>query len=223
MTFAIAALHLLRNTRPSTRSPYCFSIVKNSTFMSEELIILEFTSAKMWNAWVTKNHAKSPGVWVRLGRKGCSRPLMQHPQGLEVALCWGWIDATRNGESEETWLQRFTPRGKKSIWSKINRAKALALIEEGRMEAAGLQEVERAQADGRWEAAYDSHRTSTVPEDFEKALSESAAAREFFGTLNAANRYALLWRLQTTKTVITRKKKIGLFIGMLERKETFHP
>jgi uncharacterized protein YdeI (YjbR/CyaY-like superfamily) len=184
--------------------------------------ILQFPNRTAWAKWLAKNHAKSDGQWVRLAKKNCPVPLLVYADALEVALCYGWIDAQKKGESEMAWLQRFTPRGKKSIWSKINRTKALVLIESGDMQPAGLREVERAQADGRWDAAYDSHRTATVPEDLKFALDASPSARDFFGTLNAANRYAILWRLQTTKTQVTRVKRIRQIVEMLERHEKFH-
>jgi uncharacterized protein YdeI (YjbR/CyaY-like superfamily) len=185
--------------------------------------ILQFHDRKTWAAWLKENHAKSTGQWVRLAKKASTVPLLAYADALEVALCWGWIDAQKRGESEIAWLQRFTPRAKKSIWSKMNRAKAIALMESGQMRAAGLREVERAKADGRWEAAYDSHRTATVPEDLQAALEESPQAQAFFATLNSANRYAILFRVQTTKTAVTRAKRIRQFVEMLEKHEVFHP
>jgi len=192
--------------------------------MAENIVVLEFRTSKEWIGWLAKNHAVSTGEWVRLAKKGCSRPMLGYKEALEAALCQGWIDAQTRGESETAWLKRFTPRGKKSIWSKINCAHALRLIEAGRMEPAGLEEVERAKADGRWAAAYDGPRTATVPEDLAAALAgASGEARAFFGELKSNNRYAILWRIQTTKTATTRAKRIGQMIEMLERKETFHP
>lgn len=185
--------------------------------------VLEFASAEDWVNWLGKNHSVSAGVWIRLAKKACPRPLMAHPEALDVALCHGWIDAQKKGESETTWLQRFTPRAKKSLWSKINCSKALALIESGRMQPAGMSEVERARADGRWDLAYDSHRTATVPEDLQTALNASPKAQAFFAMLNAANRYAILWRIQTAKMEATRIKRIGRIVEMLEKGETFHP
>jgi uncharacterized protein YdeI (YjbR/CyaY-like superfamily) len=191
--------------------------------LSSDDSILQFASRGDWLAWLEENHAKSSGVWVRMGRKSSSVPLLVHAEALEVALCYGWIDAQKKGETDSSWLQRFTPRAKKSIWSKINCAKALALIEAGGMQPAGLREVERAKADGRWDAAYDSHRTATVPADLQIALDGSPSGQAFFDTLNSANRYAILWRLQTTKTAVTRARKIIQFVEMLERREKFHP
>jgi uncharacterized protein YdeI (YjbR/CyaY-like superfamily) len=191
--------------------------------MKENVDILEFATTEDWVRWLSKNHETSTGVWVRLAKKACPKPMLTHPQALDAALCHGWIDAHKKGESETTWLQRFTPRAKKSIWSKINCAKALALIDAGEMRAAGLREVERAKADGRWDAAYDSHRTITVPDDLQTALDASSAAQTFFTTLNSTNRYAILWRIQTTKTATTRTKRIAQIIEMLENGKTYHP
>jgi uncharacterized protein YdeI (YjbR/CyaY-like superfamily) len=191
--------------------------------MTEISTILEFPDEKTWIAWLVENHATSTGVWVRLARKSHAEPLLRHPEALEAALCHGWIDAQKKGETATTWLQRFTPRAKKSIWSKINCAKALALIEEGRMHPAGEREVERAKTDGRWDAAYDSHSTATVPPDLQAAFDATPTAAAFFKTVNSSNRYAVLWRIQTTKTAATRAKRIRELVAMLERKEVFHP
>jgi uncharacterized protein YdeI (YjbR/CyaY-like superfamily) len=144
-------------------------------------------------------------------------------EALEEALCYGWIDALKRGESEAAWLQRFTPRGARSIWSKINRQKALALIETGQMKPAGLREVERARSDGRWEQAYDGARTAEVPPDLEAALTASPRARQFFETLDGANRYAILWRLQTAKKPDTRASRLAKFVEMLTNSEKIHP
>ena len=140
-----------------------------------------------------------------------------------MALCYGWIDGQKKSYDDSSWLQKWTPRGAKSIWSKINRDKALKLIERGEMKPAGLAEVERARQDGRWEAAYDSHSTATVPSDFQAALDDNAEAGAFFASLNSTNRYAILFRIQTAKKAETRAKRIREFIAMLERHEKLHP
>jgi uncharacterized protein YdeI (YjbR/CyaY-like superfamily) len=145
-----------------------------------------------------------------------------YAEALEEALCYGWIDGQKRPESEEAWLQRFVPRSPKSIWSKINREKAKALIANGKMKAAGLAAVEAAKKDGRWEAAYDSPKTSTVPEDFQSALNASKSERKFFESLDGANRYALLFRIQTVKKPETRARKTREFVEMLERGERIH-
>jgi uncharacterized protein YdeI (YjbR/CyaY-like superfamily) len=181
-----------------------------------------FSSQQAWTKWIENNHSKSAGVWMRLAKKGSSTKSITYPEALDVALCYGWIDAQKRGETAETWLQRFTPRGKRSIWSKINREKALALIEAGRMQAAGLEEVERAKKDGRWEAAYAGQRTIEVPDDLQAALKQNPGAEAFFKTLNSQNRYAVLWRIHTARKAETRSKRIAQFVEMLARGETFH-
>jgi uncharacterized protein YdeI (YjbR/CyaY-like superfamily) len=191
--------------------------------MKDIVDILEFGSTEEWVHWLSKNHEHSPGVWVRLAKKPCPTPMLAHPEALDAALCHGWIDAHKKGESETTWLQRFTPRAKKSLWSKINCTKALALIDAGMMQPAGIREVERAKADGRWAAAYDSFRTAEVSDDLQAALDASPKAQAFFKTLNSTNRYSILWRVQTAKTAATRSKRIGQMIEILEDGKMFHP
>jgi len=181
-----------------------------------------FASRDAWRAWLEASHASSRGLWLRLAKKGAGTPSVTYPEALEVALCFGWIDGQKKGDGPEWWLQRFTPRGARSIWSKINRAKAEALIASGAMREAGLHEVERAKADGRWDAAYDSPSHAKVPEDLEAALAKSAKARASFATLDATNRYAILHRLQTAKKPETRARRIEQFVAMLERGETLH-
>jgi uncharacterized protein YdeI (YjbR/CyaY-like superfamily) len=195
---------------------------KSSATAVGNVPIRTFKDAKAWESWLAKNQTAADGIWIRLAKKTSGTKSITYPEAVEVALCYGWIDAQKRGESEAAWLQRFMPRAKKSIWSKINREKALALVAGGRMKPAGLDEVERAKQDGRWEAAYDSARTATVPADFEQELKKSPRAREFFETLNAANRYAIIWRLQTAKKADTRAKRMRSFIEMLEKGETIH-
>lgn len=182
-----------------------------------------FEQQKDWTAWLKKNHGKSAGVWLRLAKKGAGQASVSYQEALESALCYGWIDGQKKGDDENYWLQKFTPRSARSIWSKINRDKALLLAESGRMAPAGLKEIERAKADGRWEAAYDSASKSTVPADFQAALDASPRALAFFSTLDSGNRYALLFRIQTAKKPETRAKRIQDFTQMLERHEKFHP
>jgi uncharacterized protein YdeI (YjbR/CyaY-like superfamily) len=191
--------------------------------MKDIVDILEFGSTEEWVHWLSQNHLNSPGVWVRLAKKSCPKPMLAHPEALDAALCHGWIDAHKKGESETTWLQRFTPRAKKSLWSKINCTKALAMMDSGRMQPAGIREVERAKADGRWDAAYDSFRTAEVSVDLQAALDASPKAKAFFKTLNSTNRYSILWRVQTAKTAATRSKRIAQMIEMLEDGKMFHP
>ena len=188
-----------------------------------ELPQIAFPSQKDWEKWLKANHSKSPGIWLQFAKKASGTPSVTYPEAIEVALCYGWIDGQKRSHSNAAWLQKFTPRGKKSIWSKINREKALALIENGRMKPTGLAEVERAKQDGRWEKAYDSPGNATVPPDLQTALNKNPKAKAFFATLEGRNRYAILWRIQTAKKAETRTKRIALFIDMLERGEKIHP
>jgi uncharacterized protein YdeI (YjbR/CyaY-like superfamily) len=188
-----------------------------------ELPITLFKDAKAWDAWLKKRGDTSPGVWLRLAKKSAKLKSLSYAEALDVALCYGWIDGQKNSHDEESWLQKFTPRGSRSIWSRINRAKALELIEQGRMRPAGLAAIEQAKANGQWEGAYDSHRTSTPPHDFLEALGRRPRAKAFFATLNAANRYAILWRIQTAKKPETRQKRIATFVQMLEDHKKLHP
>jgi len=192
------------------------------TALGEGARIRAFRNREAWQNWLDKNHRSSAGTWIRLAKKGSENPSVTYPEALEVALCYGWIDAQKRAESESAWLQRFMPRKPRSIWSKINREKALALIESGKMKPAGLEEVDRAKKDGRWESAYDSPKAATVDPDFQKALSKNPRAKAFFEAVNATNRYAILWRIQTAKKPETRAKRIRAFIEMLEKGETIH-
>jgi uncharacterized protein YdeI (YjbR/CyaY-like superfamily) len=160
---------------------------------------------------------------MRIARKGGETASVSYAEAVEVALAWGWIDGQKGGGDATAWLQRFAPRKPRSIWSKINRDKALALIASGRMQPAGRAEVERAQKDGRWADAYDSPRTAEVPEDLARALARNAKARAAFATLNGANRYAILWRVQTAKKPETRARRIADLVAMLARGEKLHP
>ena len=182
-----------------------------------------FASQHAWERWLRTHHRASPGVWVLLAKTASATASVTYAEAVEVALCYGWIDGQKRSHSAEAWLQKFTPRGKKSIWSKINRAKALALVKTGRMQPAGLEEMTRAKQDGRWEQAYDSPGTATVPADLQAALNASARAKSFFAALDSANRYAVLWRVQTAKKAETRAKRIAQFVAMLERGEKLHP
>ena len=182
-----------------------------------------FPNQKAWEAWLRTNHATSAGVWLRLAKKGSPVQSVSYAEALEAALCYGWIDAQKKPESEHAWLQRFTLRRPKSIWSKVNREKAAALIKAGRMRPAGLDQVARAKQDGRWDAAYDSPANAEVPDDLAAALDRNAPAKAFFQTLDRANRYAVLWRIQTVKKAETRARRIREFVAMLERHEKLHP
>lgn len=186
---------------------------------STELPIQPFAGKKKWADWLAKQHAKSPGVWLKLAKKGSAISSVTYEEALEVALCYGWIDGQKKGFDDQYWLQKFTPRGPKSIWSKINTEKAERLIANSEMQPAGLQAVEAAKRDGRWAAAYASQKNITIPEDFRSVLDRNPKAREFFETLKSAERYSFLFRIQTAKKPETRAKRIRQFIGMLEKGE----
>lgn len=187
------------------------------------LDVVAFASKREWETWLRRNHAKVDGVWIKFAKKKSGLPTVTYDEALEVALCYGWIDGQSKGLDETHHLQRWTPRRAKSVWSKINRENALRLIAEGKMKPAGLREVERAKADGRWDAAYDSPSQATVPDDLAKALNKNAKARKFFETLNGTNRYAILHRIQTAKKPETRARRIAQFVEMLAKGEKLYP
>ena len=182
-----------------------------------------FETQQDWEVWLTENHATSAVIWLQLAKKGSGIATITYDDAIEIALCYGWIDGQKQSHSERYWLQKFTPRSKKSVWSKINRAKAQALIDAGKMKAAGLKDVELAKNDGRWEAAYDSASKLVVPDDFQAVLDGNTPAKAFFDSLDRRNRYAVLFRIQTAKTAETRHKKISQLVEMLARHEKIHP
>lgn len=185
-------------------------------------LIRSFKDAKAWESWLAKNQTAVEEIWVRMAKKGSGTKSVTYPEAVEVALCHGWIDGLKRPESATAWLQRFTPRRPRSIWSRINREKALALIASGQMKPAGLEEVERAKRDGRWDAAYESPKSATMPPDFQKELNRRPKAKAFFRTLSRTNSYAILWRIQTAKKQETRERRIRTFLEMLEKGETIH-
>jgi uncharacterized protein YdeI (YjbR/CyaY-like superfamily) len=187
------------------------------------LPVHSFASQKTWTAWLKKNHASAPGTWIRLAKKASGIASVTYAEALDAALCHGWIDGQRRSADDSTFLQRFTPRTARSIWSKINRDKVTALIAAGHMQPAGLKEVERAKKDGRWDAAYDAQSVSRVPDNLAAALKAAPTAASFFETLDSRNRYAILFRLQHTKTAATREKWVKKYVEMLVRGETLHP
>ena len=182
-----------------------------------------FRSAGAFEAWLKKHHAASDGLWLQIAKRGAAEPSITYAEAVAIALCWGWIDGQKKSLDDQHFLQRFTPRRPRSVWSKINVDKATALIEAGRMQAPGLAQVEAARADGRWARAYDGARTSEIPEDFAAALDAAPKAKAFFATIDAANRYAVLWRIQTAVKAETRARRIAQFVAMLARGETVHP
>jgi uncharacterized protein YdeI (YjbR/CyaY-like superfamily) len=184
---------------------------------------LTFNTQAEWASWLELNGSVISGAWLRLAKKTADQKTVSYAEALESALCYGWIDGQKKAESEHYWLQRFTPRVAKSIWSQINKAKAEALISAGRMQPAGMREVDRAKQDGRWERAYSSASQSTVPDDLQSALNANKKAEAFFAALNSQNRYAILFRIQNVKKAETRAKKIAQFIEMLANGEKLHP
>ena len=173
--------------------------------------------------WLAAHHASSDGVWLRHAKKGAPEPSVTYQEALEVALCFGWIDGQKRSMDAHHYLQRWTPRRARSLWSKVNRDKVLRYIEEGKMQPGGLAEIERARADGRWDAAYDPASRAAVPPDLQAAFDAHPGAAEFFATLGAQNRYAVLFRIQTAKRLETRARKVQQFAAMLARHETVHP
>lgn len=180
-----------------------------------DLPIIPFASADAWEAWLEEHHEASGGLWLKIAKKGSGIDTVSYAQALEAALCYGWIDSQKASFDDSYFLQRFTPRRPRSKWSKVNRNKVTELIERGAMKQAGLREVERARADGRWDAAYDAPSTATVPDDLRRELEYNEKARDFFATLDSANRYAILYRIQEAKKPETRARRIDKYVAML--------
>jgi uncharacterized protein YdeI (YjbR/CyaY-like superfamily) len=192
--------------------------------MDESPAPLAFASTAHWERWLKEHHADTPdGVWLKLAKKDSGHASVTYAEALDCALCFGWIDARKDAFDAQWWLQRFTPRRSRSRWSRINRDRAQQLIADGRMQPNGLREIEAAQADGRWDAAYESQSKAQVPEDLQAALDANPAAAEFFATLTGANRYAVLYRVQDAKRAETRARRIETFVAMLARGEKLHP
>ena len=187
------------------------------------LPVVPFASPAAWESWLETNHAASKGLWLQLAKKDTGIASVTYAEALDVALCYGWIDSQKAALDERYWLQKFTPRGKASRWSKINRERALALQREGRMRPAGQTQMERAQADGRWDAAYGPQRETTVPDDLQAALDLNPEAKAFFATLNGRNRFAILYRLQDAKRPETRARRLEQFVAMLNDHRKVYP
>ena len=185
--------------------------------------IVSPASATAWEEWLEEHHRTSPGVWLKIPKKGSGVPGPTYAEALETAICFGWIDGQKAAHDELAWLQRFTRRGPRSKWSRINREKAVRLTAEDRMRPAGLEQVDLARGDGRWDAAYEPQSTATVPDDLAAELDRSPAAAAFFETLDRINRYAILYRIGDAKRPETRSKRIRRFVEMLERGEKLHP
>jgi uncharacterized protein YdeI (YjbR/CyaY-like superfamily) len=185
--------------------------------------VLTFANQAEWDSWLELNGGVTTGAWLRLAKKSADQQTVSYAESVESALCHGWIDGQKQADCKHYWLQRFTPRTSKSIWSKINKAKAEALISAKRMHPAGMREIDRAKQDGRWAAAYSSASTSTIPDDLQRALDANKKAKAFFATLNSQNRYSILFRIQNVKKAETRAKKIAQFIEMLANGKKLYP
>lgn len=188
----------------------------------DDLPVLLFETPQSWEAWLEKNHQTAAGVKVKIAKKGADQQSITYAEALEVALCFGWIDSRKDKLDDAFWVQRFTPRRRKSPWSAINREKAEALIAQGKMREAGLREVEQAKQDGRWEMAYQPQSRAEIPADFQQALDQNETASAFFATLNSANRYAIIYRVNTAKKPETRQKRIAQFIDMLAQHQKIY-
>jgi uncharacterized protein YdeI (YjbR/CyaY-like superfamily) len=184
---------------------------------------LPFADAAAFEAWLDEHHGASDGIWIKFAKQASGIRSVTYKEVLPVALAYGWIDGQVKRIDDDWYRQRWTPRRARSVWSKINRAAAERMIEQGEMKPAGFAEVERAKADGRWERAYDSPTTATVPDDLRAALDDHPAAAKFFAELDGINRYAILHRIQNVKRAETRARKIAEYVAMLARGETIHP
>jgi uncharacterized protein YdeI (YjbR/CyaY-like superfamily) len=184
--------------------------------------ILAFATQAEWEAWLEAEHAGSDGVWIKFAKKGSGVPSVAYPEAVEVALCFGWIDSLTRSLDERFYAQKFTPRRARSKWSRGNRDKVEELTRQGRMRPAGLEQVELAKADGRWDAAYASPASVGVPDDLRAALDASPKAAEFFATLNKSNRYAMIYQVQDAKKPETRVRRIEKFVAMMERGEKLY-
>jgi uncharacterized protein YdeI (YjbR/CyaY-like superfamily) len=189
----------------------------------DDLAVKPFRSQRDWEVWLAANHETSPGIWLKIAKKASGIETVTHREALEIAICYGWIDGQRRGLDDRFFLQKFTRRGLRSTWSRINREKALDLITTGRMQPAGFREVERAKADGRWEAAYEPQSTATVPDDLQSELDAKPRAAAFFASLDSRNRYAILYRLQNAKKQETRARRLAQFVAMLEEQRKLYP
>lgn len=183
----------------------------------------EFADAESFYQWLGTHHDCEDEVWIKIHKVGSGFKSITPKQAIDVVLCWGWIDAVRKGLDDKSFLQRYTRRGKKSIWSKINVDNVARLIAEGRMTAHGLRQVEAAKADGRWDRAYGSGKDMKIPDDLQAAIDAEPEARDMLGRLSEQNRFALAFRTHNMKTEAGRRKKIETFVDMLKRGETIYP
>ncbi len=190
---------------------------------ANSLPIISFETQQDWERWLAERHTNTEGIWLKIAKKETGTPSVSYSEALESALCYGWIDGQKATFDDKYWLQKFTPRRTKSIWSKVNCDKATALMAEGRMQPAGIRQLELAKADGRWDQAYESQSKITIPADFQSELDKNQKAKDFFSTLDSINRYAILFRIQTAKKPETRSARIQKFIEMLSKNQRIHP
>jgi uncharacterized protein YdeI (YjbR/CyaY-like superfamily) len=183
---------------------------------------LSFKSPLAFRSWLEKNYTRQEGIWLRIFKKASGKKSITYAEALDQALCFGWIDGQKQALDEHSWIQKFTPRRVRSGWSKLNTEHAERLVKTGQMTSVGLEQVIAAKADGRWHAAYDSPRNAAPPEDFLKALALNQKAKAFFESLNKANIYAIVYRLQTAKKPETRERRMKMILEMLERRQQFH-
>lgn len=184
--------------------------------------ILSFKDQRSWSIWLSENHTLEQGIWLKIFKKNSNEKSVTYSEAVDEALCFGWIDGVAHKYDDESYIQKFTPRRKKSIWSKINIGKVERLLAEGRIQPPGLAQIEAAKADGRWAQAYDSPTTMTIPEDFMAELKKDEKAYAFFQTLNKTNIYAIGWRLQTAKKPETRERRKQALLEMLKKGEKLH-
>ena len=188
-----------------------------------DLPVIAFQSEQAWDAWLMSQPAQSKGLWLKLAKKSSGIATVSKPEAIDTALCHGWIDGQLDSFDDDHWLIRFTPRQSTSKWSEKNRARALQLVESGRMQPAGLNEIERAQKDGRWNAAYAPQSTAQVPDDLRAALAKNKKAKSFFESLDSTNRYAILHRIHDAKKPETRMARIEKYVTMLIERKTIYP
>ncbi len=192
-------------------------------FIVNQANIREFEDAEAFHRWLSENHDKAGEIWIKFHRKGSGLPTITRKEAIDVVLCWGWIDGIGKGFDEKSFLQRYTPRGRKSVWSRINVENVARLVAEGRMTEHGLAHVDAAKADGRWDRAYGSGKGLAIPDDLQAAIDAEPAAKAMLATLTEQNRFALAFRVHNLKTEAGRRKKIAAFVEMLKRGETIYP
>jgi uncharacterized protein YdeI (YjbR/CyaY-like superfamily) len=181
-----------------------------------------FATAADFEAWLETNHQDHDEVWLKLAKKGAERTSVTYDQAVDLALCFGWIDGNKAAHDDHHWLQRFTPRSRRSRWSQVNRERAERLLAEGRVRAAGAAEIERARADGRWDSAYAGQRNATIPVELQRELDSDPAAATAFAQLDAQNRFSIIWRINDAKRPETRARRVAKYLDMIRRGERLH-